>query len=87
MVFRCLHWKMTYLKNIIRDEDCLKSRPTNTKIINAICEQILARNNFEMVYHVLDVLVFTKSTASAIRECIDNIADKIRWQRRSVFAC
>ena len=25
------------LKNLIRDEDCLKSRPTNPKIMNAIC--------------------------------------------------
>lgn len=44
-------------------------------------------NNFEMVFHVLNVLVFRKSTASAIRECIDNIANKIRWQGRSVFIC
>lgn len=45
----------------------------------------LARNNFEMIYQFLDVLVFAKSTTSAIRECINNIAGKFRWQRRSVF--
>lgn len=45
----------------------------------------LARNNFEMIYQVLDALVFTRSTASAIRESINNIAGKLRWHRRSVF--